>query len=258
MTWLFNDPQINSRLLLGTALYPSLDIMKKAIIASETAIVTIALRQQTAYEVKESRFWEIIQLLNCKILPNTAHCYSVKEAITTAHMARELFKTNWIKLEVIADDYTLKPDPYGLLEAARILIQEDFEVFPYCTEDLTVCERLAEVGCKILMPWASPIGSGQGIMNTFALKLLRHRLPTMTLIIDAGIGKPSDATQVMELGFDGVLLNSAVALSDEPPKMAAAFAHAVTAGRLAYEAGCMPMRETAHASTPVVGKAFYE
>jgi thiazole synthase len=256
MTWELAEHALDSRLLLGTALYPSPHIMQEAITASNTQVVTVALRRQGAYASGHNEFWEMIKALPCHVLPNTAHCNSVHEAITTAQMAREVFATNWIKLEVIADEYTLKPDPFALLEAAKQLIDDGFEVFPYCTEDLTLCQRLVDAGCRILMPWASPIGSGRGVMNHYALQLLRARLPDVTLIIDAGIGKPSDAAQVMQMGYDGVLLNSAVALSDAPDKMASAFHHAIVAGRLAYEAGMMPERELASASTPLIGKVF--
>jgi thiazole synthase len=172
-------------------------------------------------------------------------------------MAREIFNTPWIKLEVIGDDYTLQPDPVALIEAAARLVADGFEVFPYTTDDLVVAKRLMDVGCRILMPWAAPIGSGRGVMNPYALKTLRARLPEAILIVDAGLGKPSQAAQVMEMGFDGVLLNSAVALAEDPVTMARAFALGVESGRLGYEAGPMAEREMAVPSTPTLGTPFW-
>jgi thiazole synthase len=251
------DFSTSSRLLLGTAQYPSLQVLVDAIVASRADIITVSLRRESQGG-SANFFWEKLKNLSRHILPNTAGCYSVKEAVVTAEMARELFETNWIKLEIIGDAYTLQPNVFELIKAAEILIQKGFEVFPYCTEDLIVCQRLLECGCRVLMPWASPIGSGQGIINPSALRLLRKRFPDVPLIIDAGIGKPSQATQAMEMGFDAMLINSAVALSNDPVIMADAFAKAVEAGRSAYLAGLMPSQDFAKASTPVIGKAFSE
>lgn len=170
-------------------------------------------------------------------------------------MAREVFDTPWIKLEVIGHADTLQPNPFGLVEAARILCEEGFQVFPYTTEDLVLAEKLIQVGCKVLMPWASPIGSGQGLRNTEGLRAIRAYFSDIPLIVDAGIGAPSQATQVMEMGFDAVLLNTAVAKAKNPIQMADAFKHAIVAGRMAYEAGLMPKRDMAHASTPAYGLA---
>ncbi len=255
--WVVGEQQLNSRLLMGTALFPSPEVMVDAIRASATEVVTVALRRQVPGDRAGEGFWELIRQLNVSILPNTAGCRTVQEAITTARMARELFATNWIKLEVIGDDYTLQPDPVALVEAARVLNQEGFEVFPYTTEDLIVAQRLVEAGCQIVMPWASPIGSGRGVMNPYLLKTLRARLPDTTLIVDAGIGRPSDAARVMELGFDGVLINSAIALAEDPVTMGEAFRAAVEAGRKGFRAGVMEPRETASPSTPVVGTPFW-
>jgi len=207
--------------------------MCRAIEASGTQVVTVSLRRQAPRQGGGASFWEMIKGLGVHVLPNTAGCKSVREAVTTAQMARELFDTNWIKLEVIGDDYNLQPDPFGLLEATRELLAQDFEVFPYCTDDLVLCLRLADAGCRTVMPWASPIGSGRGLLNPFNLAAIRKRLPDINLIIDAGIGKPSHAAQAMEMGFDGVLVNSSIALAGDPVAMGAAFAHAVTAGRTA-------------------------
>ena len=251
------DKEIKSRLLIGSALYPSPDIMIEAIRASKAEVVTVSLRRQSPKDKAGAKFWELIQNLNLHVLPNTAGCKTVKEAVTTAQMARELFNTHWIKLEVIGDDYTLQPDPLALVEAARILIAEDFEVLPYSTEDLIIAEYLVEAGCRIVMPWGSPIGSGQGLLNTFALKTLRKRLQETTLILDAGIGKPSHAVEALELGFDGVLVNSAIALAQDPVKMAHAFAAAVEAGTLGYEAGTIQPRNMAFPSTPTLGTPFW-
>lgn len=260
MAWLFDQPDITSRLLLGTALYPSPEIMRQSIVDCKTQIITVSLRRQQEHHTDAkhgSRFWDYIKDLGCKILPNTAGCRTAKEAVTTAHMAREVFNTDWIKLEVIGDDYNLQPDPFELLIAAKQLIKDGFEVFPYCTEDLILCQRLVEAGCNILMPWAAPIGTGQGLLNCYAMKLLRARLPNITMIIDAGIGAPSHAARAMELGFDGVLINSAVALASDPVKMACAFADAVNAGRGAFESGIMPPRNMAQPSTPTLGTPFW-
>jgi thiazole synthase len=247
----------NTRFILGTALYPSPEIMEASIKASGAELVTVSIRRQAPTENAGQEFWDIIKALGVKVLPNTAGCRSVKEAVTTAHMAREIFDTNWLKLEVIGDDYTLQPDPPELLEAARILIEDGFEIFPYTTDDLVIAERLVSLGCSIVMPWGSPIGSGQGLLNKYNLRTLRQRLPDIKLIIDAGIGKPSDAAMALEMGYDAVLLNSAVALAQDPVRMAEAFAGAVNSGRVAYESGIMESRDMASPSTPTIGTPFW-
>jgi len=256
-SWEIGGKTLTSRMLIGSALYPSPANMEEAIKESEAQIVTVALRRQAAGEGGGNNFWDIIKELNIYVLPNTAGCHSAKEAITTAQMAREVFDTNWIKLEVIGDQYNLQPDPFETVKAAEVLIKEGFEVFPYTTDDLVVAKRLADVGCKILMPWGSPIGSGQGLMNPSNLKAIRKQFPELKLIVDAGIGKPSDAVEAMQLGYDGILLNSAIALAQDPVKMAQAFKYATQAGRLGYEAGVMQEREFASPSTPTVGTPFW-
>jgi len=253
----FYDKPFASRLMIGTALYPSPEIMQAAIRASGAEIVTVSLRRETAGGRVGSNFWELIRELGVAVLPNTAGCRSVQEAVTTAELARELFDTPWIKLEVIGDDETLQPDPIALVEAASILLRDGFEVFPYCTEDLTVAQRLRDLGCRVIMPWAAPIGSARGIVNREALKLMRARLPDVTLVVDAGLGAPSHAADAMELGYDAVLLNTAVAKAADPVAMAKAFRLAVEAGRTGYRAGLMGPRDFASPSTPVVGTPFW-
>ena len=167
--WELAGKTISSRLLLGTALYPNLDTMKDSILASNTNVITVSLRRQANHISSSNNFWDYIKKLRCHILPNTAGCHNSEDAITTAEMARELFQTNWIKLEIIGDDYNLQPDSIELLAAAKSLITRGFEVFPYCTDDLVICQRLVDLGCRILMPWAAPIGTGKGIINPFML-----------------------------------------------------------------------------------------
>jgi len=256
--WQLADQSLESRLLIGSALYPSPSIMQDAIRASGAGVVTLSLRRQNPGAGGGNDFWALLRELDLHLLPNTAGCHSVKEAITTAQMARELFDTRWIKLEVIGDEYNLQPDPFGLLEATRELISQGFEVLPYCTDDLVLCEKLVDAGCRILMPWGAPIGTGKGLINPYALNTLRQRMPDITLIVDAGIGAPSHAAQALEMGYDGVLLNTAVAQASDPVAMARAFKHAVSAGRLAYEAGVMPARDMAQPSTPVLGTPFWK
>ena len=256
--WNLADKSIDSRLFIGTAMYPSPQIMNDAIRASKADVVTVSLRRQAPGGGAQNVFWESIRELGLHILPNTAGCHAVKEAVTTAMMARELFDTNWVKLEVIGDEYSLQPDPFALLEATRELIAQGFEVFPYCTEDLVLCEKLVEAGCRILMPWGAPIGTGKGLINPYALRQLRQRMPDITLVVDAGIGAPSHAAQAMELGYDAVLLNTAVARSPDPVKMASGFAAAVDAGRCAWEAGIMPEKDLAEPSTPTLGTPFWQ
>jgi thiazole synthase len=248
--------ELKSRLLLGTARYPSPAVVAAAVRAARCDVVTVSLRRESAGERAGQGFWSLIRELGVRVLPNTAGCHSVKEAITTAHMAREVFGTPWIKLEVIGDDDTLQPDVFGLTEAARLLSGEGFEVFPYTTEDLVVAERLLAAGCRVLMPWGAPIGSGRGLNNLYGLKALRAHFPEVPLVIDAGIGVPSHATQAMELGFDAVLLNTAVAQARDPVQMAAAFAQAIEAGQAARAAGPVEARDFAVPSTPQIGTAF--
>lgn len=250
--------RVASRLLLGTAGYPSPAILKGAVTASRAGIVTVSLRREAAGGKLGERFLDLIRGLGVRVLPNTAGCRTAAEAITTAQMARELFETDWIKLEVIANDDTLQPDVFGLVEAASTLTRDGFKVLPYTTEDLSVAERLRRAGCEVIMPWGAPIGSGRGLANAQALKSLRAYFPDVTLIIDAGIGAPSHAAWAMELGYDAVLLNTAVAKAADPERMAAAFAAAIEAGRLGYESGLMPPRDMAVPSTPVAGTPFFD
>ncbi len=251
-----DDTILSSRLFLGTAAYPSPDILKQAIEISKPGILTVSLRRESAAGSGQ-KFWDIIKGFNIPILPNTAGCHSASEAITCAEMAREVFNTNWIKLEVIGDDYTLEPNPSGLIEATQALINKGFKVFPYMTEDMALAERLVSLGCDLLMPWGAPIGSGQGLKNISALTAMRARFPDLTLVIDAGLGAPSHAAHAMELGFDAALLNTAVAKAGDPPAMASAFAKGIEAGRNAYCAGIIAAQKTAQASTPQIDRPFW-
>ena len=250
--------EVASRLLLGTARYPSPQVMSEAVKAARVGIVTVSVRREQARGATGARFFELIKALGVRVMPNTAGCRTPKEAITTAQMARELFATDWVKLEVIGNDDTLQPDLFGLVEAAAALVKDGFKVFPYTTEDLVAAERLLAAGCEVLMPWGAPIGTGRGLANPYALKTLRQYFPAVPLVIDAGIGAPSQAAQAMEMGFDAVLLNTAVASAADPVRMARAFAAAIDAGRIAYEAGLMETRDMAAPSTPVAGTPFFE
>ncbi len=250
--------KISSRLLLGTAMYPSPDILRRSVQASQSGIVTVSLRRESAREQSGQGFWDLVNNFGAHVLPNTAGCHTAKEAITTALMARELFNTKWIKLEVIANDDTLQPDLFGLVEAAQELCAQGFEVFPYTTEDLGAADRLLEAGCEVLMPWGAPIGSGRGLNNPFALETMRNYYPDIPLVIDAGVGAPSHAARAMEMGYDAILLNTAVAKAANPVTMAEAFATAIAAGRLAWQAGLMEQRDMASPSSPVVGTPTFQ
>lgn len=256
MLHLYGTP-IQSRLLLGTARYPSPAILAEAVKRSGTEILTVSLRRETAGGRNGGAFFDIIRGLGVRVLPNTAGCHGVSEAVLTAKMAREVFQTNWIKLEVIGNHDTLQPDVFALVEAARILTEDGFEVFPYTTDDLVVAERLLEAGCKVLMPWCAPIGTAAGPLNLSALRSMRAHFSDVPLIVDAGIGRPSHAAIVMELGFDAVLLNTAVAGAADPAAMAEAFAKVIDAGRQAFGAGMLEPRDMAVPSTPVIGKAVF-
>jgi len=247
-----------SRLLLGTARYPSPTTLEASIRQARPAMLTASLRRQTAHagSGQDNDFWALLQRLDVPVLPNTAGCHTAQEAITTAQMAREVFSSDWIKLELIGDDYTLQPDTLNLVAVAETLIRDGFKVLPYCTDDLVLCRRLVDVGCEAVMPWAAPIGTGKGPINPSALQTLRERL-SVPLIVDAGLGRPSHACTVMEWGFDAVLLNTAVALARDPVQMAEAFAKAVSAGRQAHLAGSMQAQDNAQPSTPVLGTPFW-
>ncbi|MEM0922704.1 MAG: thiazole synthase [Pseudomonadota bacterium] len=252
----FYDIDVASRFMLGTAGYPSPAILAEAIAASGAEIVTVSLRREGA-SGQGAAFWDLIRATGARVLPNTAGCKSVKEAVTTAQMAREVFDTPWIKLEVIGEDDTLQPDVFGLVEAAGELTRQGFQVFPYTTDDLIVAERLLAVGCEVLMPWGAPIGSGRGLNNPYQLRTLRAHFPGVPLVVDAGLGLPSHATAAMEIGFDAILLNTAVAKAGDPVAMARAFGEAITAGRRAFEAGAIEARDMAEPSTPVAGTPFW-
>ncbi|MDO5647113.1 thiazole synthase [Paracoccus sp. (in: a-proteobacteria)] len=249
----FYGVRLDNPLMLGTAQYPSPAILEQAFRQSEASVATVSLRREQG---QGQAFWDIIRGLGVHILPNTAGCYTAREAVTTARMARELFETNWIKLEVIGHADTLQPDPFGLLEAAETLAADGFQVFPYMTEDQVLAQRLIDAGCRVLMPWGAPIGSGLGINNRYGLRMLRAAFPDIPMVIDAGLGLPSHAADAMEMGFDAVLLNTAVAQAGDPVAMARAFSMAAQAGALAAGADPMQPRDMAAPSTPVIGKAW--
>ena len=257
--WQVGDIALRSRFLLGTAGYPSPRTLADAIAEARPAAVTVGLRRSVA-AAGDNGFvaaaHAAAHAVGAQLLPNTAGCRSAREAIGLAHMARELYGTAWIKLEVVGDEHTLQPDPFELVAAAAALVRDGFTVWPYCTDDLVTCRRLLDAGCALLMPWGAPIGSGQGLLNPFALRTLRERLPDATLVIDAGIGAHSHAAQAMEMGFDAVLLNSAVAHARDPVGMARAFRLAIQSGRGAHHAGVIARQDLAVASTPVGGDAF--
>ena len=250
------ETELASRFFLGTAGYPSPQVLQDAIAASGTQVVTVGLKRQLAGGGAPGDFYAMIRASGAHLLPNTAGCRTAREAVQLAQMARELYGTPWIKLEVVGDELTLQPDPFELVAAAAELARDGFQVFPYCTDDLVVCRRLLDAGCPLLMPWGAPIGSGQGLLDPVALRTLRERLPDVTLIVDAGIGAPSDAAQALEMGFDAVLLNSAVAHARDPVAMAHAFRLAIAAGRTGFNAGVMARQDVAVPSTPVPGQPF--
>ncbi|SCC94757.1 Thiazole synthase [Thiomonas sp. X19] len=251
--WSVAGVKLESRFLLGSASYPSPQALSDSIRASGAQVVTVGLKRVLAAQESDgfvAALRETLETCGARLLPNTAGCYSARDAIEMAHMARELYQTHWVKLEVIGEEHTLQPDPVELVEAARVLVREGFVVWPYCTDDLLTCRRLLDAGCEVLMPWGAPIGSGQGLLNPFALRTLRERLPDATLIVDAGLGTPSHAAQAMEMGFDAVLLCSAVSRSRDPVEMARAFALAIEAGRRAWRAGAIAKHDRAIPSTP--------
>ncbi|MCO6363433.1 thiazole synthase [Paracoccus sp. 08] len=249
----FYGVTLPNALMLGTAQYPSPSVLQEAFRASGAGVATVSLRREAG---QGQAFWSLIRDLGVRVLPNTAGCHSAREAVTTARMAREVFETNWIKLEVIGHADTLQPDPFGLLEAATTLCAEGFQVFPYTTEDQVLAARLLDAGCRVLMPWGAPIGSGLGLNNRHGLRMLRAAFPDVPMVIDAGLGLPSHAAEAMEMGFDAVLLNSAVAQAGDPVAMARAFALAVQAGAVARDADPMGVRDMGAPSTPLIGRAW--
>src|SRR4051795_5122797 len=250
-TFSLAEKEFTSRLIIGTGKYRSFQEMKAAHKASGAEMVTVAVNRVPLDRSTES----FLDHLNptMKILPNTAGCYDAEHAIRTARLAREALDTEWIKLEVIGDQVTLLPDNEQTLEAARVLVKEGFVVLPYFTDDLIMAKKLLDAGCPAVMPLAAPIGSGMGVQNPANLKIMREQLPDATIIVDAGVGVPSDAAVAMELGADAILMNTAIAESREPATMAEAMKLAVQAGRLAYRSGRMPKRLYASASSPIEG-----
>src|SRR2546422_5028746 len=240
-----------SRLIIGTGKYRTFEEMKAAHRASGAEMVTVAVRRVPLDRSSESFLDHLDPSL--QLLPNTAGCYTAEEAIRTARLAREALGTDLIKLEVIGDQTTLFPDNEQTLEAARVLVKEGFLVLPYFTDDLIMAKKLLDAGCPAVMPLAAPIGSGLGIQNPTNLRIMREQLPNATIIVDAGVGTASDAAIAMELGADGVLMNTAIAEAQDPAKMATAMKLAIEAGRLAYVAGRMQKRLFASASRPLSG-----
>jgi len=251
--WTVGGLTLTSRVLLGTSRYPSLQALLDSVDASGAEMVTVGVRRLDLADAGASLL-EALQQRSLHLLPNTAGCYTAREAILTAQLAREALATDRIKLEVIGDDETLYPDAVQLLKAAAELVADGFEVYAYCGDDPVTARKLADLGVAAVMPLASPIGSGMGLANPYALRLIRELLPDVPLVVDAGLGTASDAALAMELGYDAVLLNTAVAGAEHPARMAAAMRHAVEAGRLAFGAGRIPRKFFAQASTPDAGR----
>src|SRR5450432_2076409 len=242
-----------SRLIVGTGKYRSFQEMARAHAASGADMVTVAVRRVNLSDKSKESLLDFIDREKLFILPNTAACYSAEEAIRTARLGREVGLSNWVKLEVIGDQQTLFPDTEQLIEATRVLVKEGFVVLPYTNDDLIAARRLIDAGAAAVMPLAAPIGSGLGIQNVTNLRILREMITEVPLIVDAGVGTASDAALAMELGADGVLMNTAIAAADDAEKMAQAMRLAVECGRLSYEAGRMPRKLYATASSPLAG-----
>jgi thiazole synthase len=244
--------EFQSRLLLGTGKYPSLEVQKQAVEASGAEILTFAVRRMNIFEPNQPNFLENLDLTKYKLLPNTAGAKTAEEAVRIARLAKASGLCDMIKVEVIGCEKTLLPDPLETLKATEMLLEEGFIVLPYTSDDVVLAKRLQELGCHAVMPGAAPIGSGQGIVNPLNLSFIIEQA-TVPVIVDAGIGSPADAALAMELGADGVLLNTAVSGAADPVKMAKAMKLAVEAGRLGYEAGRIPKKRYAAASSPTEG-----
>ncbi|NKB58809.1 MAG: thiazole synthase [Alphaproteobacteria bacterium] len=244
------DKTFSSRLFIGSSGYPNQQVMMDAIAASGAEVVTVAIRRINIHGGGEN----VIELLaeDYHLLPNTAGCYTARDAVLTAQLAREAIETDWIKLEVIGDEETLFPDVEHLLAAADELVKDGFIVLPYCNDDPITCRKLADIGCAAVMPLGAPIGSGMGLRNPYNIEIIRDQV-SIPVIVDAGIGTASDAAIALELGCDGILLNTAIAKARDPIKMAEAMGKGVQAGRLAFEAGRIPRKLYAEASSPQAG-----
>ena len=247
------DKEFNSRLIVGTSRYPDPDTMIQALDASGAEMVTVSIRRLNLHAGNgQESILNMLAERKYSILPNTAGCFTAKEAVLTAQLAREALSTNWVKLEVIGDDETLFPDVTELLKAAEELLRDNFIVLPYCNDDPVTCKKLADMGCAAVMPLGAPIGSGMGIRNPYNIQIIREIID-IPVIVDAGVGTASDAAFAMELGVDGILMNSAIAGAQHPVQMAKAMKLAIEAGRLAYESGRIPKKLYANASSPVDG-----
>ena len=255
-----NDPlqigplTLQSRVFVGTSRYPSPQVMLDALEASGTELVTVSIRRVNLQDTDGESVLGLLRARGYHLLPNTAGCYTAREAVLTAQLAREALETDLVKLEVIGDDETLYPDVEQLLSAAKTLVDDGFHVLAYANDDPITCRKLADLGCAAVMPLAAPIGSGMGLTNPYTLRIIREVLPETPLVVDAGIGTASDAARAMELGYDGILLNTAISGAEHPVMMAAAMRHAVEAGRLAHLAGRIPRRLYAAASSPLDGR----
>jgi len=249
------DLQLNSRLILGTARYPNHDILLKALEAGGAEMVTVGIRRVNLNDPTGENLVSLLRKQNLKLLPNTAGCFTVRDAVMTAELAREALGIDYVKLEIIADEDTLYPDVEKVLEGARILIDKGFKVLPYCTDDPVICKRLEDLGCVAIMPLAAPIGSGLGIRNPYNIRFIIDEL-SVPVLVDAGVGTASDAAVAMELGCDGVLMNTAIAGAQDPVLMASAMKKAIEAGREAYLAGRVPRKQYASASSPLDGTFF--
>ncbi|MFO8233382.1 MAG: thiazole synthase [Longimonas sp.] len=245
---------LTSRLMVGSSGYPNPQVMLDAIDASGADMVTVAIRRVNVENPAPESHLDLLRKGGHTILPNTAGCYTAREAVLVANLAREALDTDLIKLEVIGDDEMLMPDVEQLLKAAKTLVDDGFTVLAYANDDPITCRKLADLGCAAVMPLGAPIGSGMGIVNPYNLRIIREELPDTPLIVDAGIGTASDAAQAMELGYDGILLNTAIAEAKHPVQMARAIRHGLEGGRLAYRAGRIPRRRYAKASSPQQGR----
>lgn len=252
------ERSFSSRLIAGTSRYPNPQVMLDALEATGTELVTVAIRRVNVEDPAPESHLELLRQGGYEVLPNTAGCYTAREAVLVAQLAREALDTDLIKLEVIGDDETLMPDVEQLLDAAKTLVDDGFTVLAYANDDPITCRKLADLGCAAVMPLGSPIGSGMGIVNPYNLRIIREVVEDTPLIVDAGIGTASDAVTAMELGYDGILLNTAIAEAQHPVEMGRAMRLAVQAGRHAYRAGRIPRRLYAQASSPTGGRVQVE